>query len=124
MKVSSCVVFWIPLYSFPSFIFDLVAPFAHHKHSILSSLCKGKSTASFRYSAEELLGSVVSSVVFCCGFEYFSFARLARRAFCFAILAAFCPFLLRFPLINSSNFSRNNFLAMPLLSANDLDCWH
>jgi hypothetical protein len=28
------------------------------------------------------------------------------------------------PLMCSSSFSRNNFLAIPLLSANDRDCWH
>jgi hypothetical protein len=71
----------------------------------------------FHYAAA--VGGVSSSFGFV---EYFSFARLARRAFCFAILAAFCPFLLRLPLTSSSSFSRNSFRAIPRLSASDLDC--
>lgn len=55
---------------------------------------------------------------------YFSLARLALLAFCLAILAAFWPFLLNDPFSNSSNFSLNNFRAIPRLSAKDLDCWH
>jgi hypothetical protein len=78
------------------------------------------------YSAEvEVGGGVDGNSLFLSSsfpLEYFSLARFALRAFCLAIFAAFCPFLLSAPFSNSSNFSRSNFLAIPLLSANDLDC--